>query len=66
MKKIALFLHLDSHDKNQPMEHLSLCAIRLNDLWIWMRRFLQTLSGVLSKTAMMLMLGSLQTLGVPC
>ena len=44
----SLQIRCSLNPKNQPMEHLPLCAIPLNVLWIWMRWFLHTLSGVLS------------------
>ena len=38
--------------KNHPMEHLPLCAMPLNTLWICIRWFLHTLRGVLSTKLM--------------
>ena len=38
--------------KNHPMEHLPLCAMPLNTLWICILWFLHTLSGVLSTKLM--------------
>ena len=48
----SLQIRCSLNPKNQPMEHLPLCAIPLNVLCIWMRWFLHTLSGVLSTKLM--------------
>ena len=48
----SLQMRCSLNPKNQPIEHLPLCAIPLNVLCIWMRWFLHTLSGVLSTKLM--------------
>lgn len=38
----SLHIRCSLNPKNQTMEHLPLCAISLNVLWIWILRFLHT------------------------
>lgn len=41
----SLHMRYNLNPKNRPMEHLPLCAIPLNVLWIWILWFLHTRKG---------------------
>ena len=49
---LSLHIRCSLKPKNHPMEHLPLCAMPLNTLWICILWFLHTLRGVLSTKLM--------------